>query len=244
MKKVTDHLVADVAIDAVGPEGDGNFLHHVTSAKLELQAAHRGGRRRVHALKALAKRRRHRARQHRVLGCRGPIDSLRPITAAQRAVPRRGTGPPRDDRLAGVDLDLSPVRRIAAQEHGLASVTVVRADGTPHSSLVNAGVLEHPRTGRPVAAYVTYGRVKLRNLAARPATSVLWRHGWRWAAVDGTSELIGPGDTGPEELRLLLRAVFTAAGGTHDDWDTYDRVMREQGRVAVLVEATRVYGNA
>ena len=28
---------------------------------------------------------------------------------------------------------------------------------------------------------------------------------------------------------------FAAAGGTHDDWDTYDRVMREEGRVAVLV---------
>ena len=29
-----------------------------------------------------------------------------------------------------------------------------------------------------------------------------------------------------------------------DDWDTYDRVMREEGRVAVLVTPTRVYGNA
>jgi hypothetical protein len=69
----------------------------------------------------------------------------------------------------------------------------------------------------------------------------LWRAGWRWAAVDGTSELVGPGSDG---LRLLLRAVFTAAGGTHDDWDTYDRVMREEGRVAVLVTPTKVYGNA
>ncbi|MFR9804667.1 pyridoxamine 5'-phosphate oxidase family protein [Pseudonocardia sp. RS010] len=140
--------------------------------------------------------------------------------------------------------DLEPVRRIVGQEHGLASVSVVRADGTPHSSLVNAGVLDHPRTGAPVVGYVTYGRVKLRNLRVRPATSVLWRAGWRWAAVDGASELIGPGDTDPEELRLLLRAVFTGAGGTHDDWETYDRVMREEGRVAVLVAPTTVYGNA
>ena len=28
------------------------------------------------------------------------------------------------------------------------------------------------------------------------------------------------------------------------DWDTFDRVMREEGRVAVLVAPTRVYGNA
>lgn len=140
--------------------------------------------------------------------------------------------------------DLDPVRRIVAQDSGLAGVSVVRADGTPHSSLVNAGVLEHPVTGAPVAGYVTYGPVKLRNLRARPATSLLWRAGWRWAGVDGVSELIGPGDTDPEALRLLLRAVFTAAGGTHDDWDAYDRAMREEGRVAVLVTPTRVYGNA
>jgi PPOX class probable F420-dependent enzyme len=144
--------------------------------------------------------------------------------------------------------DLDPVRRIAAQESGLATVSVVRADGTPHSSLVNAGVLEHPLTGRPVVGYVTYGPVKLRNLRARPATSVMWRAGWQWAGVDGVSELIGPDDPAEgiddEGLRQLLRAVFTGAGGTHDDWDTYDRIMREERRVAVLIEPRRVYGNA
>lgn len=141
-------------------------------------------------------------------------------------------------------MDLDPVRRIVAQDSGLAGVSVVRADGTPHTSLVNAGVLDHPASGVPVVAYVTYGPVKLRTLRARPATSILWRAGWRWAAVDGTSELIGPGDTDPEALRLLLRAVFTAAGGTHDDWDAYDRAMLAEGRVAVLVEPVKVYGNA
>jgi alcohol dehydrogenase len=37
MKKTTGHLGADVVIDAVGAEADGNFLQHVTSAKLKLQ---------------------------------------------------------------------------------------------------------------------------------------------------------------------------------------------------------------
>jgi threonine dehydrogenase-like Zn-dependent dehydrogenase len=37
LKKTTDHLGADVVIDAVGAEADGNFLQHVTSAKLKLQ---------------------------------------------------------------------------------------------------------------------------------------------------------------------------------------------------------------
>jgi PPOX class probable F420-dependent enzyme len=146
-----------------------------------------------------------------------------------------------------VSIDLDPVRRMVAREHGLAGVSVVRADGTPHSSLINAGVLDHPISGRPVVGYVTYGPVKLRNLRERPATSLLWRAGWQWVGVDGRSELIGPDDPAEgidaEGLRLLLRAVFTGAGGTHDDWDTYDQVMRDERRVAVLITPTRVYGN-
>ncbi|MDT5308044.1 MAG: hypothetical protein QOE48_3722 [Mycobacterium sp.] len=37
MKKQTEHLGADVAIEAVGAEADGNFLQHVSAAKLKLQ---------------------------------------------------------------------------------------------------------------------------------------------------------------------------------------------------------------
>ena len=146
-----------------------------------------------------------------------------------------------------MSIDLEPVLRMVAKENGLAGVTVVRADGTPHSSLVNAGVLDHPSTGRPVVGYVTYGPVKLRTLRQRPATSLLWRSGWQWVGVEGRSELIGPDDPAEgvdaERLRLLLREIFTAAGGTHDDWDGYDRAMREERRTAVLVAPTRVYSN-
>lgn len=37
MKKATDFLGADVAIDAVGAEADGNLMQHVTTAKFKLQ---------------------------------------------------------------------------------------------------------------------------------------------------------------------------------------------------------------
>jgi threonine dehydrogenase-like Zn-dependent dehydrogenase len=37
MKRATGHLGADVVIDAVGAEADGNFTQHVTAAKLKLQ---------------------------------------------------------------------------------------------------------------------------------------------------------------------------------------------------------------
>jgi threonine dehydrogenase-like Zn-dependent dehydrogenase len=37
LKKLTGYVGADVAIDAVGAEADGNLLQHITSAKLKLQ---------------------------------------------------------------------------------------------------------------------------------------------------------------------------------------------------------------
>jgi alcohol dehydrogenase len=37
MKKATDHLGADVVIDAVGAEADGNLTQHITSSKFKLQ---------------------------------------------------------------------------------------------------------------------------------------------------------------------------------------------------------------
>jgi hypothetical protein len=38
--------------------------------------------------------------------------------------------------------------------------------------------------------------------------------------------------------------VFQAAGGGHDDWDEYDRVMARERRCAVFVQANRVTGVA
>lgn len=143
---------------------------------------------------------------------------------------------------------LDEAATLAADESGLAVVATLRGDGTIQSSLVNAGVVDHPSTGERVLAYVTYGRVKLGNLRSRPQTAVTFRKGWQWATVEGRAELVGPDDPQPwlpdaDRLRLLLREVFAAAGGSHDDWDAYDRVMLEQRRTVVLVAPTRVYSN-
>jgi PPOX class probable F420-dependent enzyme len=137
---------------------------------------------------------------------------------------------------------------LARAESGLAVVSTVRADGTVQASLVNAGVIDHPSTGTPVLAFVTYGRVKLANLRQRPALAATFRSGWQWATVEGRAELAGPDDpvgwlTEADDLRRLLRHIFTAAGGTHDDWDSYDREMVRQRRTAVLITPTRVYSN-
>jgi PPOX class probable F420-dependent enzyme len=142
---------------------------------------------------------------------------------------------------------LSDAAALAAADNGLAIVATLRADQTIQSSLINAGVLAHPVTGEPTLAFVTYGRVKLANLRSRPQIAVTFRDGWRWATVEGRAELAGPDDPQPwlteDGLRLLLREVFTAAGGVHDDWDEYDRVMAEQRRTVVLIAPTRVYSN-
>ena len=134
---------------------------------------------------------------------------------------------------------------LSRDDHGLAVVSTLRADQTIQSSLVNVGVLDHPSTGAEVLAFVTYGPVKLANLRARPQLSVTFRNGWQYATVEGTAELAGPDDPRPwldaERLRRLLREIFAAAGGTHDDWAEYDRVMAEQRRAAVLVTPTRIY---
>jgi PPOX class probable F420-dependent enzyme len=137
---------------------------------------------------------------------------------------------------------------LAAGESGLAVISTVRADQTVQASLVNVGLLPHPASGKPVLGFTTYGKVKLANLRARPQLAVTFRGGWQWATVEGNAELAGPDDAAPwlsdaDQLRLLLREVFTAAGGTHDDWAEYDRVMAKERRAVVLVDPTRVYSN-
>jgi PPOX class probable F420-dependent enzyme len=145
--------------------------------------------------------------------------------------------------------DLSDFTRLVARDHGLCVVSTLRPDATIQSSVVNSGVLDHPVTGEPVVGLVARGRSrKLANLRARPRATVVVRAGWEWVAAEGPADLAGPddklGDLDADGVRLLLRQIFTACGGTHDDWDTYDRVMAEERRTGVLVTPDRVYSSA
>jgi PPOX class probable F420-dependent enzyme len=131
---------------------------------------------------------------------------------------------------------------------GMCVISTLRGDATIQSSVVSAGVLAHPITGRPVVGLVAAGGSrKLVNLRVRPQTSVVVRADFRWVTAEGEAELAGPDDDLPgidaERRRLLLREIFVAAGGSHDDWETYDRVMADERRAAVLVTPTRVYSN-
>jgi PPOX class probable F420-dependent enzyme len=142
---------------------------------------------------------------------------------------------------------LSDLVGIARQDSFLAVVGTLRSDATLQASVVNAGVLAHPVDGEEVVGFVTYGKAKLANLRHRPQVSVTFRAGWQWATAEGQAELVGPDDPlaglDADGIRLLLREVFRAAGGSHDDWDGYDRAMAEERRTAVLVRPTRLYSN-
>jgi len=143
--------------------------------------------------------------------------------------------------------DVADFAGLVGGDHGLAVVSVLRPDSTVSSSVVNAGVLRHPVTGEQAVGFVSRGDARrLGYLRATLRATVVLRAGWRWAAAEGPVQLCGPDDPVPgvdaEGLRLLLRAVFTAAGGTHDDWDAYDAAMARERRTAVLVTPERVYG--
>ncbi len=91
--------------------------------------------------------------------------------------------------------DLALVRRLVTAENGLAIVSTTRADGTVQSSLVNAGVLDHPVTGEPVVGLVVRAdALKLRLMRASGRACVAWRSGWEWVAVEGPVDVAGPDD--------------------------------------------------
>jgi len=146
--------------------------------------------------------------------------------------------------MAGLDL----VLRLGPAESWLAVVATSRADGSVHASLVNAGILDDPVSGRPVIGLVAGGGTrKLSHLRRSGRATVVFRSGWEWVAVEGPVRIAGPDDpldgVPPDAIPGLLRTVFRGAGGSHDDWEEYDRVMAAERRAAVLVEPARITSN-
>ena len=145
------------------------------------------------------------------------------------------------------DLDL--VRKLGRADHGLAVIATTRPDGTVQASLVNAGVLADPfGSGTDVVGLVAQGKArKLAYLRRSGRATLVFHAGWEWVSVEGPAKLVGPNDPvegfDPSSLPGLLRDIFSAAGGTHDDWEAYDRVMAAEGRTAVLITPARIISN-
>ena len=144
--------------------------------------------------------------------------------------------------------NIDDVREFLSSETGLAVVSTIQRDGRVLSSVVNCGVVVHPVSGSPCVAFVSASHAaRLDHIRRGSEITVAIRRGWSWRSVTGATSLIGP-DNLPsgfesENLRRLLREVFEAAGGTHEDWEEYDRVMAEEQRVVVLVSPERILGN-
>lgn len=143
--------------------------------------------------------------------------------------------------------ELDYVRELIERESGLAVAVVYRRDGSAMTSVVNAGVLDHPTTDEPVVGFVVRGHAKkLQHLRRDPRATIVIRVGWEWVAVDGTVELAGPNDPlvglASESIPRLLRSIYAAAvGGTGDDWAALDGEMAAEGHTAALLRPSRIY---
>ena len=143
---------------------------------------------------------------------------------------------------------LDHLRRFLADETGLATISTVQQDGRVLSSIANCGIISHPMSGIECVALVSVGTAaRLKHVRRGSEVTISVRRGWNWVAATGKAELIGPDDNvdsvDAEALRLLLREIYQAAGGTHNDFDEYDAEMVRSRRAAVLVAPTRLIGN-
>src|SRR3712207_2033424 len=104
--------------------------------------------------------------------------------------------------------DLAAFAELVPLDHGLCVISTVRGDGSVQSSVVNAGVLNHPLRAGQVVGLVARGDTrKLRNLRADPRVTIVARAGWRWATVEGYAQVIGPDDPHPDVDGEALRRL-------------------------------------
>ena len=144
--------------------------------------------------------------------------------------------------------DIEIFSNYLSEETGLATVSTTQADGRVLSTVVNCGMIKHPLTGDTCVAFVSGSKAaRLRHIDRGSQATVNVRRGWVWSSATGPADLIRPESLpesiDEEQMRLLLREVFHAAGGVHDDLEEYDRAMAQEERVVVCVTPERILGN-
>ncbi|MCW2760378.1 MAG: hypothetical protein JWR85_579 [Marmoricola sp.] len=102
--------------------------------------------------------------------------------------------------------DLADFAQLVPLDHGLCVVVPRLADLSPHSSVVNAGVVRHPSTGLESVAFVSVSTTrKPINLRLDPTIAVVIRAGWQRVSVEGASHPGGTGMTHHSEPGALSR---------------------------------------
>jgi PPOX class probable F420-dependent enzyme len=127
------------------------------------------------------------------------------------------------------------------QRHHRGVITTFRPNGAMHASIVVCGAYQ----GHAAFVIVRGTSVKARHLRRDPRCTVLAvTEDWRsWVSIEGEAQLFDARNTEAEQLRRMLREVYRACGDKdHPDWEEYDRAMRAQDAVIVLVRPQRVYG--
>lgn len=118
------------------------------------------------------------------------------------------------------------------EQNGAGTLVTLRADGSPHASVVLAAVVD----GR-LWISSTQDRLKTRNLRHDPR--VTFASGIRpWAAIDGRATV-----RDGEDVLERLRRYYRAASGEHPDWNEYDDAMIRERRLIIDVEPVRAYGS-
>ena len=144
--------------------------------------------------------------------------------------------------------DIETFSNYLLEETGLATVSTTQIDGRILSTVVNCGMIEHPITGDACVAFVSGSNAaRLKHIERGSQVTVSVRRGWVWSSVTGPADLIKseslPEGIDSEKMRLLLREVFHAAGGVHDDLEEYDKAMAAEKRAVVCVSPDRILGN-
>ena len=110
------------------------------------------------------------------------------------------------------EANIPPGRKVRSSDFGVNGLPTLLSNAETFSQLAiaarvgparyatvgTAGLIPHPTTGAPGVAWVAAGSTrKLAHLRADPTIAVVVRAGWRWTAVEGRAELIGPDDPHP-----------------------------------------------
>lgn len=135
----------------------------------------------------------------------------------------------------------------ASENRSLAVIITAGDEQDPQVSVVNAAIINHPVTGDPAVAFVSRRGPKLRNLRRHQRATLVFQAGWEWVATRGDIELSGPDDPhhgiDDDTQRQLLRTIYNAAGGSHSDFDQYDRAMLAERRCVVLLQPEHIWTN-